>query len=234
MTSAELELTTALLGTGLVLPHKSYVKGGRAEILCRPVPGQDPRLLELLKVLLVKAEEAQIHLHVCKRFVAKEGALAYGWNFAIDAANNKKLKEAIDILKPILEEAKPSLQDMAAALTPAPATAPQPPSAMDRAAAARQAGVVVDREAGVLGKLAPERSQTVYQPGVRLPGAAISLIDVTRDDNGTTSIFEMPLPHVSADLNVPKKYNPETGRREPHPDGAGASLYGKRSFGRRR
>jgi hypothetical protein len=231
MTSAEIELTTALLRTGLVMPHKSYVKGGRAEILCRPVPGQDPQLLELLKNLLVKAEEAEIHLHVCKRFVAKEGALAYGWNFAIDTSSGKKLKEAIDVIKPLLEEARPDLQSM----VQVQASQASPPQKIDVRAAARKAGVVVDSEAGFMGKLAPRNAgeDIKYEVGKRLPGASMSLVSVNVEGDSRTEIYEMPLPHVTRELNIPMKVNPATGKKEPHPDGAGASLYGKRSFGRR-
>lgn len=226
MNSVENDLTMALLGTGLVMPHKAYVKGGKAEFLCRPVRGQDPSLLELIKLILLKAEEEKISLHVCKRFVAKDGALAYGWNFAIDTLNSKKLKDAIDILRPLLEAARPDLENVEEE-APVQVVASKPQ--VDARTAIRQAGVTVDREAGTMGKLAPLNAgaDIKYKVGERLPGAVLSLVSVNQEGNVKTEIFEMPLPHVTRELNIPMRTNPETGRKEPHPDGAGARSLNK-------
>ena len=73
MTRTELELRGALLGTGIVQPTQSYSKGGRLEILCRPMPGQDKAIMAMLKVLLNAGEQHGIIVHACKRFVMKDG-----------------------------------------------------------------------------------------------------------------------------------------------------------------
>jgi hypothetical protein len=225
MTEIELKLHTALLGTGVVQPHQSYTKSGRVEILCRQVPGQSAAVIEMLTALLKKAQEENVTIHACKRFVLKDGVLVFGWNFAIETKNAKELKVALDKLIPALEQVRPALvavHEEAPAPRPvaaAPAAPeeemeeedapPPPPRKSDYktdAQVARNLGITVDAKAGKLGRLEPQNGGRVhYEVGKRLPGHRISVLSAGVDDAGRPVVIsEMPLPHVRKEMNVPK------------------------------
>jgi hypothetical protein len=212
MTKTELEFRSALMETGIVQPTKSYSKGGRLEVLCRPMPGQEKAILSMLRTLLVAGNESGIIVHACKRFVMKEDKLVFGWNFAVETKSAKELNEAVEKMKGALVEVRPELvsAEETPELVPPPATPTPPPASpykslykTDRQVMQESGLITVDPEAGRLGRLAPERSRTKYDLGKK-EGFALSMVEKRLDDAGVpTIVFEMPLPHVTRELNVP-------------------------------
>lgn len=204
MSKSETELRNALLATGVVQPHQSYVKGGRLEVLCRHVAGQDRQLMTMVEALLKSAAETEVVVHVCKRFVIKEGRLVFGWNFAVEAKSSKELLAAVGKLKEALEP----IQQMAPPSRPVYRTDAQAMESMGltkrRKPNQRANGITVDAEAGRMGRLAPAGSRTAYRLG-KLAGHRISLVEKKDEGGIPTLTFEMPLPHVTRELNVPNE-----------------------------
>lgn len=223
MTKVEMELREALVGTGIVAPVSSVGRGGRLEILCRQVPGvPEVSMIELVAVMLTEAEAGSFGLHVCKRFVLKDGKPAFGWNFAIEMPTLKGVKAAVIILKAKLE----TFESTAPRHMPTAAAAPQV-LPKDRQSL-QQRGVVVDSEvdeklgvsAGVIGNMRPVAGK--YEQGRPTEGKLMVTSRHQNEDGNEVIQYSMPLPHVTKslnELNGPK-----------HDGGAGATKYGKRAF----
>lgn len=199
---AEFELKSALLGTGVVSPLSAVSKGGSVEVLCRQVPRREKAVLHMLTEILTTAEKESISLHVCKRFILKDGKLAFGWNFALDCKNPKAASMAVGVISKRLVELQPDLaeQDEPQAPpepTPTPQAASQAPQSFDPLALRRR-GIAVHTEAGIIGNVQERRGS--FQRGVPTEGR----LTITYQQ-GKDAIFEMPLPHVTREANIPNE-----------------------------
>jgi len=165
-------LESALVATGLVQPVDGSTKGGHVEVLCRQVPGQEAGWIAVVDELL-SIPEAKLHL--CRRYLHKNGELVFGWHVQVDASSNKELTAQVQGMIEVLNRSRPALNPVGN--RPAPAQAPQrsrPNTAVDPDPAPRAAPTT-----------------TKFRPGV--------------DENGQPimEVSEMQLPHVNRDLNVP-------------------------------
>lgn len=179
-TKAELELKSALISTGLVLPVESEGKGGHVSILCRQVPGQDKAWLQIVKELL----EEESTLHLCRRYLVKYKQLVFGWHIEFTVKNSKAAEVMVESLNKVLSKAKPTLERVQeepverAVLTQLPETV-------------RRGRRVADPDPEPL-HVGPQQVR-----GVRV-------VEQGRDAKGKPwTVQEMPLPHVSRDLNAP-------------------------------
>lgn len=199
---AEFELKSALLGTGVVSPVSAVSKGGNLEVLCRQVPLREKAVIQMLTEVLTTAEKEAINLHVCKRFILKDGKLAFGWNFALDCKSAKAALVAVEVISKRLVEIQPDLVVAEQALLPEPEPAPAPvrPATQSTpdAATLRRRGIAVHTEAGIIGNVTERRGS--LQRGVATEGR----LTITQQDSGGT-VFEMPLPHVRREMNVPNE-----------------------------
>ena len=174
-TKAELELKSALLSTGLVQPVESKGRGGYVEVLCRQVPGQEKAWLGIIHELLKAAEasEFKAEFHICRRYLLKDKALVYGWHVAIKAPDGRVAGLVVDDLARVLSKAKPVLE-----------------SAVKKIPVKHRQAVEE-----------PEPS-----PAPRAQPRAVGVHAVERGVDGKGKAWmveEMPLPHVSRDLNIP-------------------------------
>jgi hypothetical protein len=224
----ELVFQSALLSTSLVQPVNAKSRGKTLEVLCRQMPGQERPWLALVQEMLVVADAMSFNLHVCRRYVLKDGELAYGWNLGVDAPNPKKLAEAVDCLVKVLAKAKPVLQSAATQephrFVPRPTLVPDRPKFGQKQQAAPQ-----NNTARLPHNRGPNRGKVTGRPTPRPPGEEapideappgfsprITTIKEEIDSDGRkTVIQEMPLPHVYREMNVPSK-----------PGGRGAKLLG--------
>lgn len=201
-----LKLQSALMGTGMVQPVSEKMKGGYLEVLCRQVPGQEKPWLRVVEMLLTYGEgyaAAGVNLHVCRRYLMKNGMMVFGWHIAIECKNAKILGTAVDsLVAEVLEEAKASLEESAQEETPVARSAPQAAQAASRAPLSP-------------GRHPPPQNAPPRPPsspgnviGTPPPGfrPQIRVVQNTRDQNGKVTIVEeMQLPHVYSEMNVPNE-----------------------------
>jgi hypothetical protein len=114
MSAKELEFNfkSALMNTSLVQPVESKGSGKHIEVLCRQVPGQEASWLQLLPKILKLAEEHPVELHLCRKYVLRNGKLVFGWHLSIEARANATLKTAVEAVIDVLSKAKPVLNHM--------------------------------------------------------------------------------------------------------------------------
>ena len=176
---AELELKSALLSTGLVQPVESSAKGGHAEVLSKQVPGQEKPWMAVVVGMLKVATDERIGLHICKRFLLMEGQLVYGWHLSVTMKGAKVVESAVkSLIDQVLSKAKPSLS----------------PVVEERQAPPRPAPSGGRRQAE------PDPTPQSQEAGV----AGISVVARGHDAKGKAwTVQEMPLPHVTRDMNVP-------------------------------
>lgn len=203
-TKSSLKLQSALMATGLVQPVSEVTKGGHLEVLCRQVPGQEKPWLRVVEMLLTYGEgysAAGVDLHICRRYLLKNGMMVFGWHIAIDCKNAKLLGTTVDnLVAEVLEEARTLLEAQEPAVTPAPREQPVAVQAASRA------------------PLAPGQHPAPRMPPPRPPNAPgnvigtvppgftpqIRVVQNTRDQNGKVTIVEeMQLPHVYTEMNIP-------------------------------
>lgn len=195
----DLALQSALMSTGLVQPLEVKGRGGRVEILCRQMPGQEGPWLRVVETLLVALQSiVPSPLHVCRRYVLKDGKLAFGWHLGFETPNTKALQAVVEVAVQVLGTAKPELPSVTAYEAQDEVTAAVVPAARSRALAP--------------GQHPPRREPVPRAPGApaRLdappPGRVEAIRVVKREvgeDGRQTIVEEMPLPHVYRDLNKP-------------------------------
>lgn len=199
---AELELKSALLGTGLLQPISSSYRSGRIEVLCRQIPGQEGPWLKLLAALLALDDGGAPSLHICRRYVLREGELAFGWHIQAEAPA-RKLSGLVVAMTAVLSEARPQLTRVGA-----------DPERVQRPSQPARPGQHPPREAGLRAPGIP--ADVPPTP----PGLDVSLKVIRKEideETGVTIIEEeMPLPHVYRELNRPTA----TGRGAKHTAGA--------------
>lgn len=207
---AEMTLKSALLSTGLVQPVDSKVRKGRVEVLCRQVPGQEKSWLNVVEKILTASEEASQDVHLCRRYVLRDGQMLFGWHIQVDAEKVKDLMAAVEVVVQVLASAKPSL-DVAPKEPPRPPTVP------------RQ-NVQQPRRPLAPGQHPPKAPAHPRAPSGG-PGTAHEApagfsfekrtVLKKREENGMEMIVEeMPLPHIHSELNVPSRprIDPKTGK----------------------
>lgn len=203
----ELALQSALMSTGLVQPVETKGRGGRVEILCRQVPGQERPWLRVVEGLLAALPSGE--LHICRRYVLKEGKLAFGWHLGFEMPTAKALQNAAELAVAVLARAKPELTSVVEDEAQAVVVPPQRSRAMAPGQHPPRAAPVA-RAPGAPARL--EMPPPGRTEGIRVVRRAVD------EETGSTIIEEeMPLPHVYRDLNKPR-----------HKDGRGARMYSER------
>lgn len=197
-----LDLKSALLSTGLVLPVDSHAYRGHLDVMCRQIPGQEKPWLEVITQLLEVSEAKGLNYHVCRRYIRKDGKLVFGWHIQIEA-DKAGMKEAVESACKVMALAKPSL------VAPPPPRDIQMPQPYRRAAAPGQHPqklAAVPRSPGSQA-FVPEAP-----PGYEFKET--TLVDELDADGKRHVETLVPLPHVYGDLNTPSKpvYNEALGR----------------------
>lgn len=199
-------LREALYGTGLVQPIDSKGRGGSVSCLCRQIPGQEANWLKVVDQLLTVSDQKSIDLHICRRYVRREGRMVFGWFLGVETKNAKDVVEAVGFLVEVLKQAKPSLAPI-----PEQPVRPYQSQYRDRTTDAEKQAL----ELGKHGTKAPPRAPEYVGPDPQPPQNVVPRLTVISrgvDKKGrTVDEVEMPLPHVYSDLNAPK-----------HKDGKGA------------
>ncbi len=177
-------LHDALSSTGLVQPIESISKGGSASCLCRQVQKYEKAWLRLIDMILEAAHDNNIDVHICRRYIRKDGRMVFGWFIEVSAKSAKLLPDAVNILLPILKESQKIVLE-----EPVVLKSNRPVSIVNETTASR-------------------RSPSPSGPDPKVPKGvvpALRLINTGIDTNGNaTYMEEMPLPHVYTDLNKPK------------------------------
>jgi len=191
-----MQLQSALIATGLVQPVSEKARGGYVEILCRQIPGQEKAWLQVVDKLLMLAQELGEEFHICRRYVMKNGQMAFGWHIAFECKNVKALQAVVNsVVTNVLEQSRPSLDEAEPAVRPEPAVVPQ---------AASRAPLSPGRHP-------PPRAASPRAPGA--PGTVVGtppdtvglrVVQNSRDEHGKVTIVEeMALPHVYDEMNRP-------------------------------
>lgn len=107
----ETEFLKALTLTGLVHPLDVRSRGGRIQILCKQVPGQEASWLKIVNDLLNWAEASAPpdSFLIARRYLLKEGKMVFGWHIELTTKNSKSLEEVLSSALQVLSSAKPSL-----------------------------------------------------------------------------------------------------------------------------
>lgn len=198
----ELELKSALLSTGLIQPVSSKTSKGRIEVLSRIVPGQDKGWLEAVTQLLEMAEATGTDLHVCRRYLMKDGKLVFGWHLSIDSPR-AGMQEAVEKITKVLALVVPSLNSP----TPQPEVpTPRPPFQRPAAPGQHPSKLAVSRAPTGEANVDPEPQGYEFKETV--------VVDKVDEDGKRHIETVVPLPHVHKDHNVPSKpvYNESLGK----------------------
>ena len=102
-----MELQYALMSTALVQPVDVKARGGRVEVLCRLVPGQEKPWLSVMDKILAIPLPGETHL--CRRYMRKDGRMVFGYCLILDMGPARLLKSAVEKVIEVLKEAKPVL-----------------------------------------------------------------------------------------------------------------------------
>ncbi len=107
---AEVELRELLLMTGCVQPvNVGSVKGSRVFALCREVKGQAKAWLANVEKLLRIAEDNNIPLHLCRRYVLKDRNMVFGWHLDIEAKSAPELMRCLKAIRSHIDDLGPDL-----------------------------------------------------------------------------------------------------------------------------
>jgi hypothetical protein len=212
----ELEFKSALLSTALVQPIDSRSRGKTMEILCRQIGGQEKPWLAIVRMLLQQAHNEGFELHVCRRYVLKDGDLAFGWNLGIEAPNVKKLATAVDSLNKVLATAKPVLtspsRGTGGAVQSFQDVEPPPPQRFSQQPPRRMFGSAKkpvippqrNKKAMFNHSRPPNQEAPIDEaPEGFMPTITTVSSGMDQETGKQTLIREMPLPHVYRDLNRP-------------------------------
>lgn len=191
----EFELKSALLSTGLLQPISSEATSKSVSVMCRGVPGQDRAWLRTMESLLVL--NGIPFLHVCKRFVAKDGKMVFGWHISVDVKSAKTLKSSVGWLCNFLSTVKPEL------VTTEQETAVE----VRQPAGPSPSNEYLKMAKGMPPPRAPGPPGLSHQPP---PPEEFKftkkVVSKKTDEKGRVTITEeMPLPHVYQELNKPNE-----------------------------
>jgi hypothetical protein len=183
----EVILMGALLGTGLVQPVSHFSKGGAVTFLCRQVPGQEKPWIAVVDQLLTAVEPLQAagtgaDIHLCRKYLRREGQLVFGWFLSIVVPKAKELDTVLAAVLPVLQAARPVLTPVTPPVAP---QAPQAPTAPAQAASYDEPVEQVRQPEHV-----PRLRKVVVEDEI---------------DGGTREEIVIPLPHASKGRNMPSK-----------------------------
>lgn len=177
-------LREALYECGLVQPLSVTSKGGSISVMCRQVPGQEKAWISVIDQLL-STDVGNCDLHVCRKYVKKEGRLLFGWFIGLSAPTVKVVAKSVDALAPVLKAASSLVVEEVS--TPAKTTAPTGKSPM-----------ASNFDFKKWTDASPRASEYSGPDPVAPAKSTFSLKTVSH------GIQEMPLPHVySKDMNKP-------------------------------
>lgn len=156
------------------------------------MPGQERAWLETLARLLLAAETHKLKVHLCRRYILKDGQMVFGWHVQIDSPNAKSVKSQIEPLLEVLKAARPSLvQEPVAAQSPEPAVQPMPRGRPQRPPGTTAHPRSPNEPARV------QRAPEGFQP-------SLTTVRDDVDEDGKRHIEqEFPLPHVFREMNRP-------------------------------
>ncbi len=200
-TKASLRLRMALMGTGLVVPVDGSDNIKNFHALCRQVPGQEREWLKVVEHLLVQlpasvpADTAEFFF--ARRYVLKDGKLAFGWYVGVTAKNVKQLEASVSVMAAELARFKPSLA----------AAAPEAPGPVEEEPVYRRPlppGV----HPGQVQRLRRPSAEELIPTDRQVPPKGfvprLTTVKSSVDSKGHQEIIqEMPLPHVYSELNRP-------------------------------
>lgn len=163
---------------GMLQIVKAEVKKTSANYLCRIIPGKERTWLDLMGSLLQVFEKSDCEIHLCRKYVLKNGKMVYAWN--IGFKGNMNTAESI-FASNLVPESLPGGKQ-------------------------KKVGLAKPSKA-ILNGLQP-RSPSPSGPDPEIPpGTKIAMTIIKKEkgaDGSLTVIEEMPLPNVYRDLNVPK------------------------------
>lgn len=166
------------------------------------MPGQERPWLVVADSLLSFAEDSGTDVHLCRKYLRKNGRMVFGWHIALTAPP-RRLLQVVGGVQQLLALAAPELEDALAGVQggpPARASAPDdvaPPPGAPRV---------------------PEPASARADSAAAPPSGFVPSIRVVRNevDPETGRVIieeEIPLPHVYHELN------------RPTPGGKGATLW---------
>lgn len=189
-------LRESLFSSGLVQPLDSSGRGGSVSILCREVPGQTKGWVSLVDELLTAAGE-KYELHVCRRYVRKNGKMAFGWFIGIETKNAKELFTAVQELAPIIVAGRSKFVTAQVI----PLVSKRKTAAVQEEVEEQRPGYRPDFQLQQFTKANP-RAPEYSGPDPKVPREAVFRATTRRE--GDQVITEMPLPHVhTRDINRP-------------------------------
>jgi hypothetical protein len=215
--SLELELKSALLGTGLVQPVESVIRGGgrRAEIevLSRQTPGSEAVWLRVVDRMLAVQETLPVSIHVCRRYVRKNGKLVFGWNIGV-SGSMAEIEASVRAILPLLLEVRPELEVPigATSVRTLLGQAPVADESEEASGSAQEPAPRTHSQPLAPGQHPPPREALPRPPGAAASGVTppqgftptIRVVRNEVDEKGQIRIEEeMPLPHVYRQMNRP-------------------------------
>lgn len=208
-TKHEMRLRQMLMDTGLLQPLSSQTKKGTISVMCRSMKGTEPEWLAMVSEALTLAAEHKIDLHIGRKYVMKNGSLAFGWYIGVTAQNAKALDTAILQLAKVFTEGDDE-PEVKASLAKKPKKGPPPqqyksPYKTDKQVR-KEVGIdPSDEEAGYIG-VTREKPMNwgADGPGPHLDRVATGKAMGRDGKPMKTEVIEMPLPHMRGPLNVPK------------------------------
>jgi hypothetical protein len=209
---AELELRELLLMTGCLQPMRVDAKGGHLSALCRELKGRAAQWLQRVDHLLRLGEEHDIPLHLCRKYVLKDGKMVFGWHVGIEAKNAGDLLRCLSLIRAEFEKGEMEGTPLAESLDQSPpeeasVAAPASKQFSDKEKADRAENYRKHTQ-GV-----PRMAENIQADPVPPPGYEFSLRVVeagsARNRKGQmepVEVIEFPLPHVFGnDMNVSEK-----------------------------
>lgn len=179
-------LREALFATGMVQPLDGSGKGKSVSLLCRQIKGQEAAWILAIDRILEVSESEGFDSHICRRYVRREGKIAFGWFLEFSASSAKGLVQVVDRISEILRSIPRSSEQAPAQKIFTSAKSPGRPQTPTHASP-RSGEVQVDT--------IPPKNFKVQMVETRTG---------TDKDGRPTFVQEMPLPHVYEDINAPK------------------------------
>ena len=180
----EESLSEILYGTSVLLPMKTSSKGGKVECLCRIAQGREKDWPAIAERLLKVSSEADIDIHVCRRYLLKDSSMVYGAHVSVEASSARKLKISLGVLGQSFSSNKP-----ASAVTSAPASPSMSYSDYKKQTTAHARAPI------------PESPRIPAPPGFTYQTKKVK--EETGSSGRPVIIEEIPLPHVHHEMNVP-------------------------------
>ena len=197
----------------MLQPLEVENKGSRISIMCRQVPGQEKAWIGVVDGLLKQASVTDQSLHLCRRYVLKNGKMVFGWHIGVEAKTAKTLRKSVEAVCEFLESQEPQ----SGTIPPPPAPELRKTDASDAVKDPNFANdMEVRRAAAQARTTASPRPQEAIPITIPEDAPKPALVKVAR------GVEEMPLPFVyTNDMNRPTT------------KGKGASNYGSFTVGRK-